>query len=262
MSDLDTAFIHSGYPVDAYEGSATHQYSGRQERDSANSIDQSGLRLEFDGANPAPAVRRPGHGVQLMLKRVFDVLASSFALVVLLPFLIIVAILIKATSPGSVFFRQEREGLDGRLFRVLKFRSMRNEFSDYSGVSQTVENDPRVTAIGRLIRKTSFDELPQLLNVLKGDMSLVGPRPHVVGMMAGGTTYKNLVPYYDQRLKVLPGLTGWAQANGLRGPTDNAYRARARVNHDIAYIQNFSLWLDVKIVFMTLCHEFFGGSGD
>jgi lipopolysaccharide/colanic/teichoic acid biosynthesis glycosyltransferase len=124
-----------------------------------------------------------------------------------------------------------------------------------------VKNDPRVTAIGSFIRKTSIDELPQLINVLRGDMSLVGPRPHVPGMKAGGMLYRKLVPYYDVRLTMLPGLTGWAQANGWRGETDAPVAGRSRVDHDIAYIANFSLWLDLKIILMTIRREFVVGSG-
>lgn len=221
---------------------------------------QSGLPLRMAGRLPAPTDRPTP--IQAAVKRNFDILVSLLALIALAPLLIIVAIAIRATSPGSVLFSQEREGLAGRTFKALKFRSMRSDACDPSGVAQTVDGDPRVTAIGRFIRRTSIDELPQLINVLRGDMSLVGPRPHVPGMWAGGVLYRDLVPYYDYRLQVMPGLTGWAQANGLRGPTDAAEVARARVNHDVAYIQNYSFWLDVKIMWMTIRHEFVGGSGN
>lgn len=206
-----------------------------------------------------PSARRTRH---LMAKRALDVVASSFGLLALLPLFIIVAIAIKAGSKGPVFFRQEREGQGGRAFMALKFRSMSVDKEDVSGVAQTVQHDPRVTPIGRFLRKTSIDELPQLINVLLGDMSLVGPRPHVFNMRAAGMLYKELVPYYDARLEMLPGLTGWAQAHGLRGPTHRADRARARIDHDIAYIQNFSIWLDLKIIVKTIRHEFIGGSAD
>lgn len=222
---------------------------------------QSGLPMRLP-RNGAPLVeagaRRQYH---LLAKRMFDVVMSGLALLALLPLFLIVAWLIKISSAGPVFFRQEREGYQGRTFQALKFRSMRIEDCDLSGVAQTVKDDPRITPIGRFIRRTSIDELPQLINVLRGDMALVGPRPHVAGMRAGGMLYKDLVPYYDLRLEMLPGLTGWAQANGLRGPTDRADRARARIDHDIAYIQNFSFWLDIKIILLTLRHEFVGGSG-
>lgn len=222
---------------------------------------QSGLPLPFIDARPVLPEFAPDRAVALKFKRIFDVVAAAGALITLLPLMLIVAVLVKVTSRGPVFFRQQREGINGSTFEVLKFRSMRTEVGDVTGVDQTVKNDPRVTWIGRLIRKTSIDELPQLINVLRGDMSLVGPRPHVPGMKAGGMLYRDLVPYYDLRLQMLPGLTGWAQANGLRGETANARVAQARVDHDIAYIRHFSLWLDMKIIFKTLQSEFTGGSG-
>ncbi|MNL39206.1 UDP-glucose:undecaprenyl-phosphate glucose-1-phosphate transferase [compost metagenome] len=191
-----------------------------------------------------------------------DILGSLAGLALLGPLMIIVALAVKASSPGPVLFRQKREGLNGRIFEAYKFRSMAAELGDASGVAQTLDNDPRVTAIGRFIRKTSIDELPQLFNVLKGDMSLVGPRPHVPGMMAAGRLYKDLVPYYDRRLDMLPGITGWAQVNGLRGSTRDPHKARERIDHDLAYIQNFSVWLDLKIIALTVVREFVTGSGD
>jgi polysaccharide biosynthesis protein PslA len=222
---------------------------------------QSGLPMRIpsgDDGNVQHSARRLRH---LRVKRVFDAVASAAALLALMPLLFLTALLVKVTSAGPVFFRQEREGFQGRPFMAFKFRSMRIDDCDVTGVAQTVKDDPRVTAVGRFLRKTSIDELPQLINVLLGDMSLVGPRPHVAGMRAGGMSYAQLVPYYYARLEMLPGLTGWAQANGLRGPTDRADKARARIDHDIAYIQNFSFWLDIKIILLTLRHEFLGGSG-
>jgi lipopolysaccharide/colanic/teichoic acid biosynthesis glycosyltransferase len=231
-----------------------------------------GVRRDAVSRHSGLAMRLPRNGAPLiedslrrqrnmLAKRAFDVVTSGLAVLFLLPMFLIVAALIKISSRGPVFFAQEREGYLGRPFYALKFRSMRIEDCDATGVAQTVRDDPRVTPIGRFIRRTSIDELPQLINVLKGDMALVGPRPHVSDMRAGGTSYKALVPYYDLRLQMLPGLTGWAQANGLRGPTDRADLARARIDHDIAYIQNFSFWLDIKIIILTLRHEFVGGSG-
>lgn len=138
---------------------------------------------------------------------------------------------------------------------------MRKDHADPSGVRQTTHGDVRVTRVGRIIRRTSIDELPQLLNVLRGDMSLVGPRPHVKGMLAGGRDYRALVPYYELRLHVTPGLTGLAQANGLRGPTADPDLALRRIEYDLEYIEKFSIFLDVKIILMTLQREFLGGSG-
>ncbi len=200
-------------------------------------------------------------GWQGKIKRALDIVLSASALIALMPLFILVAVAIKLESPGAVLFVQDREGKGGKLFSALKFRSMRHDDCDVSGVRQTVIGDSRITKIGAFLRRTSIDELPQLFNVLRGEMSLVGPRPHVRGMMAGGQDYRSLVPHYDLRLLVAPGLTGWAQANGLRGPTTNAQLARQRIEHDLSYIQNFSLWLDIRIIYLTLKREFVGGSG-
>lgn len=220
----------------------------------------SGLPLFWQDARRAVDVHRAGP-VQFALKRAFDIASAASALLVLAPLLLVVAAIIKLSSKGPVLFRQGREGRDGETFQVLKFRSMRTEDCDLSGIRQTELDDPRITPIGKFIRRTSIDELPQLVNVLLGDMSLVGPRPHVAGMLAGGKRYDVLVPYYHQRLQMRPGLTGWAQANGFRGPTTDALSATARVDHDIAYIQNFSFILDLKIVLKTVINEFFTGTG-
>lgn len=221
----------------------------------------SGLPVTVGAAGPIVPQLTDSQLSQLRYKRLLDVVISLSALLVLAPLLIICALLIKMTSRGPVFFRQKREGLNGELFEVFKFRSMHVDAGDATGVTQTVKDDPRIFPLGRFLRKTSIDELPQLLNVLRGDMSLVGPRPHVPGMFAGGVPYRDLVRYYDSRLLMLPGLTGWAQANGLRGPTDNAADAKARIDHDIAYVCNFSIWLDLKIILQTLHREFVSGSG-
>jgi lipopolysaccharide/colanic/teichoic acid biosynthesis glycosyltransferase len=198
---------------------------------------------------------------QLWLKRAIDISGAVGALLILGPLLLLLALAVKLTSPGPVLFSQLREGWNGRTFRVLKFRTMHADLGDQSGIQQTVANDVRVTAIGRIMRKTNLDELPQLLNVLAGDMSLIGPRPHPLKMRAAGVAYSECVPYYAKRLAMRPGITGWAQCNGLRGPTDLPLPARARIDHDIAYIQNFSLWLDARIVWKTLRQELFGGTG-
>jgi len=215
----------------------------------------SGLPVNWKGGGSSQAP------LDTFLKRALDIVGALVGICALGPLLIIVALMIKASSPGPVLFRQSREGLNGRAFDALKFRSMREADCDASGVTQTRINDPRVTPVGRFIRKTSIDELPQLFNVLRGDMSLVGPRPHVANMLAGGRLYRDLVPYYGERLAMRPGITGWAQANGLRGPTRDPRLARERIDHDIAYIQNFSIWLDLKIIVMTIVREFFTGNG-
>lgn len=233
----------------------------------AGSVTERGERVSWHSGLPVhwgrkPDLSDPALRANLALKRLLDIVGALMGLIALAPLLMFVAIAIKVTSPGPVFFRQAREGLDGRMFEALKFRSMRIESCDLSGVAQTQDNDPRVTPVGRFIRRTSIDELPQLINVLVGDMSLVGPRPHVAGMMAGGQLYRELVPYYDDRLAMAPGITGWAQANGFRGSTRDRRMARERVDHDLAYIQNFSVWLDLKIIARTVVREFFTGSGN
>lgn len=173
-----------------------------------------------------------------------------------------VAIAIKLADPGPAFFLQLREGRDGQSFRIIKFRTTRHAEANPAGASQTRSGDTRVSATGAFLRRTSIDELPQFLNVLKGDMSLVGPRPHVKGQLAAGRPYRELVSFYDLRLSVKPGITGWAQVNGLRGSTEDPDKARARIEHDVAYIQNQSLALDVKILMMAAAREFIGGTGN
>lgn len=194
-------------------------------------------------------------------KRAFDVVCAGLALVILSPLLLAVAVAIKATSRGPVLFTQYRYGHKNKRFRIFKFRTMHVQMSDKSGVTQTVGDDPRVTLVGRILRRTSIDELPQLINVLIGDMSLVGPRPHVPGMKAASVRYEDLVPYYFQRHNIRPGITGLAQVNGCRGSTALAAAAVSRVDYDLEYIECWSLWLDIKIILRTVRHEFFSGTG-
>lgn len=194
-------------------------------------------------------------------KRLFDIATAGIALMVLSPLLLAIAAAIKLTSPGPVFFTQQRYGHRNRPFRIFKFRTMHVQMSDKSGITQTVGNDPRVTLLGRVLRQTSLDELPQLINVLIGDMSLVGPRPHVPGMKAASVKYEDLVPYYFQRHNIRPGITGLAQVSGCRGSTALAAAAVSRVDYDLEYIERWSLWLDIKIIWRTIRHEFFSGTG-
>lgn len=198
---------------------------------------------------------------QLIAKRAMDILISGSSLIVLLPLFLLIAALIKIESKGPVFFTQLRWGMSGKKIKVYKFRSMRSDLGDPSGVQQTVPNDPRITPFGAFLRKSNFDELPQLLNVLKGDMSLVGPRCHVIGMKAAGVQYEELVPAYHERHKMRPGITGLAQMRGLRGPTVSPSKSKARIACDIHYVNNFSLLLDIKIAFGTLRNEMFKGTG-
>jgi lipopolysaccharide/colanic/teichoic acid biosynthesis glycosyltransferase len=204
---------------------------------------------------------RVGDDVQLSVKRALDVAGAACALVFLAPLLIAIAVAIKATSSGPVMFRQYRYGYRNKRFLIYKFRTMHTHLADLGGTKQTTRHDPRITSIGRLLRSTSLDELPQLLNVLRGDMSLVGPRPHVPGMFAGGMLYEELVPYYFQRHTVRPGITGLAQVNGCRGETVQAHDAIARIDYDLEYIEKWSPWIDVKIIAKTCRREFLSGHG-
>ncbi|WP_092420549.1 sugar transferase [Devosia crocina] len=195
--------------------------------------------------------------VQLGLKRLFDMFAATLALIVLLPLMLSVGALIRIGDGGPVLFRQKRVGQGGRVFEALKFRSMHAAAGDPSGMIEAVVNDGRVTPLGRFLRRSGIDELPQLWNILIGDMSLVGPRPHVPGMRAAGVVYEDLVHGYAFRTSMRPGLTGWAQCHGLRGSTVDRHKSIARIAHDFAYIQNFSLLLDMKILAITARREFF-----
>lgn len=191
----------------------------------------------------------------LAAKRMVDVVGAGIGLLALAPLLIGVAIAIKLTSPGPVFFRQKRYGYHNRRFWIYKFRTMFIHLSDQRGTCQAMDNDPRVTPLGHILRKTSFDELPQLINVLKGDMSLVGPRPHVPGMLAGGMLYEELTPYYFQRHNMRPGITGLAQVSGFRGSTTDPISAIERLDRDLQYIETWSLWLDLTIILRTAIRE-------
>jgi Undecaprenyl-phosphate glucose phosphotransferase len=191
--------------------------------------------------------------VQRAAKRTADILAASLLLVLLSPLLLAAASAIKATSKGPVFFRQWRGGYNGQRFRIFKLRTMHVQ-QEGASVKQATRDDPRVTPIGRFLRRASIDELPQLLNVLCGDMSLVGPRPHAI---AHDESYAQLIAPYQARFNMKPGLTGWAQVNGCRGETATVKAMEQRVNYDLDYIDRWSMLLDLRILFMTL-REFKG----
>lgn len=199
---------------------------------------------------PVTAPRSPDR--RAFNKRMQDVLVGSLALALVAPILGLVALAIRLDSPGPIFFRQRRHGFNHEEIVVWKFRSMRHEAADATASRQISANDDRVTRVGRILRSTSLDELPQLLNVLKGEMSLVGPRPHAIGMKTGQTESAALVADYAHRHRMKPGMTGWAAVNGSRGPLDSAEDVRRRVQLDVDYIERQSLWLDLWIMTITI----------
>jgi putative colanic acid biosysnthesis UDP-glucose lipid carrier transferase len=192
-----------------------------------------------------------GNGSAIMLKRVMDVALALGGLAVLSPVLLVIALIIKCDSRGRAFYRQARHGRDGRVFLLVKFRTLRSEMCDAPDgeIKQVTGDDPRVTRVGRLLRWTSLDELPQLINVLRGDMSIVGPRPHPIAL---NEHYAGQIDGYLTRHAVRPGITGWAQVNGLRGETDTLDKMARRIRHDLHYIANWSLGLDLLIIARTL----------
>ena len=206
-------------------------------------------RLEDMGGVPVVGLMvAPFTGINGFMKRVSDIVLSTLILIMISPILLMLAIGVKASSPGPVIFRQRRTGLDGEIIEVYKFRSMRAE-DNGPVVKQATRDDPRITPFGALIRKTSLDELPQFVNVLQGRMSIVGPRPHAV---AHNEQYRKLVKAYMARHKVKPGITGWAQVNGLRGETDTLDKMAARIEYDLEYLRNWTLGLDLLIIARTV----------
>jgi len=187
-----------------------------------------------------------------VLKRIEDVVLASLILLLIAVPMLLIAIAVKLTSRGPVLFRQTRYGMDGRPIRVWKFRSM-TVMEDGDAVIQASRNDCRITPLGAFLRRTSLDELPQFFNVLLGDMSVVGPRPHAV---AHNEQYRRQVSRYMLRHKVKPGITGWAQVNGWRGETDTLEKMQKRIEFDLDYIENWSVWWDLKIVLLTLFKGF------
>jgi len=204
--------------------------------------------VDLNGMPALAVCDTPLHGVNSVAKRLTDVVLATCGVVVLSPLLALIAVVIKLTSPGPVLFRQHRYGLNGEKIVVLKFRTM-TVCEDGSEIRQVSRDDARVTRVGRLLRKTSMDELPQLLNVIGGSMSLVGPRPHAV---AHNELYRTVISGYMIRHKVRPGITGWAQVHGLRGETDTVEKMERRVHYDLDYLNNWSLLLDLRILVKTL----------
>ncbi|HSI59492.1 MAG TPA: undecaprenyl-phosphate glucose phosphotransferase [Ideonella sp.] len=211
-------------------------------------------RLEDMGGMPVVGLTvTPFTGINGLLKRLSDIALAALILLLLSPIMAALALGVKLSSPGPVIFRQRRTGLDGEIIQVYKFRSMTTQ-DNGSVVKQATRNDARITPFGAFIRRTSLDELPQFVNVLQGRMSIVGPRPHAV---AHNTEYRALVKAYMARHKVKPGITGWAQINGLRGETDTLDKMARRVEYDLEYLRNWSLGLDLKIIARTARLVFF-----
>lgn len=195
---------------------------------------------------------RPISGANFVVKWLEDKLLAGAILALIWPLLLLVAILIKLDSPGPIFFRQPREGYNNRSFRVWKFRSMRAEHCESEGITQAQRGDPRITRLGAILRRTSIDELPQFFNVLTGEMSIVGPRPHAPSTRAGDKLFTEVVSSYAARHRVKPGITGWAQVNGWRGETDTEEKLLRRLEHDLYYIENWSPMFDLYIVLRTI----------
>lgn len=203
---------------------------------------------EFLGV-PAIALNSlPAAGIRGVAKEVFDRVFATCVLLALAPLLLSIALLIKVGSRGPVFFTQARLGVDGRVFKVYKFRSMTVHEEQHGIVTQATPNDVRVTRLGAFLRRTSLDELPQFINVLRGEMSVVGPRPHA---LEHNEQFKDAVTHYMMRHRVKPGITGWAQVNGARGQTDTVHKMRDRVEFDLYYIQNWSFLMDLRIIAKT-----------
>lgn len=203
---------------------------------------------EIEGIPVLEVIETPFYGVDGLLKRIFDIIGATAILLLTIPLWVGIAIAVRVTSPGPVIFRQRRYGLHGEKIIVHKFRSM-TVTQDDERLEQATRDDPRITAVGRFLRRTSLDEWPQFWNVLKGDMSLVGPRPHAV---AHNEFYRGAIQGYMSRHKVKPGVTGWAQVNGYRGETRTLERMEKRIELDLEYIRNWSPLLDIQIIFKTI----------
>jgi Undecaprenyl-phosphate glucose phosphotransferase len=189
----------------------------------------------------------PAHA--LVKKEIFDRVFAAAALLALLPVFIAVSLAVKLSSAGPVFFTQKRMGADGRVFRIYKFRTMRQHAEVAGQVVQATRNDSRITKVGGILRRTSLDELPQFYNVLRGEMSVVGPRPHAI---EHDELYRKVVNGYIHRYRIKPGITGWAQVNGFRGETDRVEKMERRVEHDLYYLHHWSFALDMRIVAATV----------
>jgi len=213
--------------------------------------------VELLGVPAINLAASPITDLRVLPKRVFDRLFALAALTALAPVMLGIAAMVKLSSPGPVFFRQKRKGIDGHEFEIYKFRSMKVHKEEAGRITQATRRDPRITAVGAFLRRTSLDELPQFINVLRGEMSVVGPRPHA---LEHDDIYKDLVKGYMHRYRIKPGITGWAQINGYRGETDRIEKMMGRVKLDLYYMQHWTFWLDIKIVVLTLWKGFVGNN--
>jgi Undecaprenyl-phosphate glucose phosphotransferase len=226
--------------------------------------DAFGLRLgevrasHVAGHTFLDVIDRPLSGWPSIAKEIEDRVLGAAILALISPLMLAIAIMIKLDSPGPVFFRQKRYGFNNQLIEVFKFRSMYTHMTDHNAEQLTQRGDPRITRLGAFLRRTSLDELPQFINVVRGEMSIVGPRPHALAAKAGALLYQDAVKYYDARHRVKPGITGWAQVNGWRGETDTVEQIRKRVEHDLYYIEHWSILLDLKIIVRTILGGFTG----
>ncbi|MBN3788783.1 undecaprenyl-phosphate glucose phosphotransferase [Burkholderia sp. Ac-20353] len=208
-----------------------------------------GAMIDLVGAPAINLVASPLPRHAMLQKEIFDRLFAAMALLSLMPLMVMIAIAVKLSSRGPVFFKQYRKGADGREFKILKFRTMRVHVEEAGVVTQATKTDSRITRVGRFLRRTSLDELPQFLNVLRGEMSVVGPRPHAI---EHDRLYQKVVDGYIHRYRIKPGITGWAQVNGYRGETDRLEKMQKRVEYDLYYLRNWSFALDMRIVLATV----------
>ncbi|SDD82612.1 undecaprenyl-phosphate glucose phosphotransferase [Paraburkholderia lycopersici] len=217
--------------------------------------DVSGLTVfnasmaNLDGTSAINLVASPVSSHWLIGKELFDRVFALCVVLFLAPVFLAIAVAVKYSSPGPVLFIQRRKGANGKIFNIYKFRSMRVHVEAEGVLKQATRNDPRITRVGAFLRRTSLDELPQFLNVLRGEMSIVGPRPHAI---EHDELYRDIVDGYIHRYRIKPGITGWAQINGFRGETDRIEKMQGRVAHDLYYLRNWSFWLDVRIVIATI----------
>ncbi|VVD32645.1 undecaprenyl-phosphate glucose phosphotransferase [Paraburkholderia dioscoreae] len=205
--------------------------------------------IDLIGAPAISLVASPLPARAILQKEIFDRVFAALALIALLPLLVMIAVMVKCSSRGPVFFTQYRKGADGRVFKIYKFRTMRPHAEKTGVVTQATKGDPRITRVGALLRRTSLDELPQFFNVLRGEMSVVGPRPHAI---EHDEFYQKVINGYIHRYRIKPGITGWAQVNGFRGETDRVEKMQMRVEHDLYYLRNWSFALDMRIVMTTV----------